>query len=96
VFVLKTEILQSKYHLVATQGLVFSVYDLSPCTVIRYSSLHTSQDRGVATALMIASFKGHSSVVRKLLQAQATVNATNEVQKVIVRRHSCFISVYLL
>jgi len=30
------------------------------------------------TALMIASSKGHSSVVRKLLQAGATVNITNQ------------------
>ena len=77
------EILQSKYPnccLATTQHLVFSVYDLSPCTVIRYSSLHTSsQDRSGTTALMIASFKGHSSVVRKLLQAGATVNTTNWV-----------------
>jgi len=34
-------------------------------------------DRGGATALMVASFKGHSSVVRKLLQAGATVNTAN-------------------
>ena len=43
------------------------------------TSLHTSQDRGGTTALMIASFRCHSNVVRKLLQAGATVNTTNRV-----------------
>ena len=40
------------------------------------TSLHTLQDSGGTTALMIASFRGHSNVVRKLLQAGATVNTT--------------------
>ena len=81
VFVHKTEILQLKYTnfcLVTTLDVLFSVYDLSPCTVIRLASLHTSSQDG-DTALMIASFKGHSGVMRKLLHAQATVNATKEV-----------------
>ena len=84
VFVHKTEILQLKCTnclLVTTQDLVFSVYNLSPCTVIRHPSLHTSsQDMSGITALMIASFRGHSNVVRKLLQAGATVNTTSMVR----------------
>ena len=85
-FVHKTEIVQSKYInccLVTTQDLVFSVYDLSPCTVISHSSIHTFSQHG-ATALMIASSKGYSSMVRKLLQAGATVNTTNMVCKQVL------------
>ena len=63
---------------VRTQDLVFSVYNLSPCTVIRHPSLHTSSQGGVI-APMIVSSKGHSSVVRKLLQAGSTVDTTNWV-----------------
>ena len=44
--------------------------------LIRHS---LSQDG--ATALIIASYNGHSIVVRKLLQAEATVNTTTKVNK---------------
>ena len=49
----------------------------SPCELIWHPSSTLSQDGD--TALMIASSKGHSSVVRKLLQAGATVNTANKV-----------------
>jgi len=35
------------------------------------------------TALMIASSNGHSGVVRKLLQAGATVSLTNKVSGIV-------------
>ena len=33
------------------------------------------------TALIVASYNGHSSVVKELLQAGVTVNTTNDVSK---------------
>ena len=95
--------LQSKYTncvLVTAQDLVFSVYDLSPCTVIRHLSLHTSsQDKGGTTALMIATFRGHSNVVRKLLQAGATVNTTTMVCRPVLEvthaSYPCALIVYV-
>ena len=45
------------------------------------SSFTTSSQDG-DTALMIASSNGHSGVVRKLLQAGATVNTTDNVSNI--------------
>ena len=44
-----------------------------------YSSLHTPSQDGM-TPLMVASYKGHSRVVRVLLQAGAIPNATSQVR----------------
>ena len=43
------------------------------------SSLHTPSQNGI-TPLMVASYKGHPSVVRVLLQAGAITNATSQVR----------------
>ena len=56
--------------------IVAYVYHLSPHILIGHFS--TSSQNG-DTALITASSKGHSSVVRKLLQAGATVNTANKV-----------------
>ena len=56
--------------------IVAYVYYLSPHILIGHFS--TSSQNGDA-ALITASSKGHSSAVRKLLQAGATVNTTNKV-----------------
>jgi len=63
-------------------GLVtFSLYELSPMYTNKTTSFTASSQDG-DTALMIASSKGHSGVVKKLLQAGATVNTTDNVSKV--------------
>ena len=45
----------------------------------RYSYLHFLSQGGM-TALMVASYTGHSSVVRALLQAGPAINTTNQVR----------------
>ena len=56
---------------------VFLYVTCPPCELIWHPSSSVSQS--VTTTLMIASSKGHSGMVRKLLQAGATVNTANKV-----------------
>jgi len=58
---------------------IFCMWLGFPCELIWHPSSTVSQDGD--TALMIASSKGHTGIVRKLLQEGATVNTANEVCK---------------